>query len=185
MGLKSQEQCSSTQWVFIVVRIMCNLRLSAKEQDFCVKVRFRIGKIATVSKNQTVFSGNSTEEHKLLSWLLYSNVVKLRLEIVSIQAVRPNVTYKKPGRKLSKSSNKRQEVSLRRSLESLTSCKGHANELYGRSLTCDGSLRRFCLDCSLTSRSNSIFGPQKWVFLPPFLLACFRPVCYLLISKNK
>jgi len=38
--------------VFIVVRVMCNLRFSAKEQDFCVKVRFRIGKIASVSKKQ-------------------------------------------------------------------------------------------------------------------------------------
>jgi len=140
---------------------MCNLRLPAKAQDFCVKIRFRIGKIATVSKKQTVFSGNSTEEHKLLCWLRYSNVVKLRLEIVGVQAVRPNVTFKKHGRKLSKSSNIRQEVSLRRSLGSLTSRKGHANELYSRSLTCDGSLRRFCLDCSPTSRSSSIFGLQK------------------------
>jgi hypothetical protein len=75
----------------MVVRVMCNLRFSAKKQDFCVKVRFRIGKIASVSK-KIVFSGNSMEEHKLLSWLLYSNVVKLRLKIVSLQAVRPNVT---------------------------------------------------------------------------------------------
>jgi len=41
--------------VFIVVRIMCNLRLSAKEKNFCVKVRFRIGKIARVSKKTNSF----------------------------------------------------------------------------------------------------------------------------------
>ena len=35
-----------------VVRGMCNLRFSAKEQGFRVKVRFRIGKIASVSKKQ-------------------------------------------------------------------------------------------------------------------------------------
>jgi hypothetical protein len=31
---------------------MCNLRFSTKEQDFCVKARFIIGKIASVSKKQ-------------------------------------------------------------------------------------------------------------------------------------
>jgi hypothetical protein len=165
---------------------MCHPRFSAEEQDFCVNGCLRIGNIVSESI-KTVFSGNSTEEHKLFSRLIYSDV-KLLLKMVSAQAHSPHVTHKKPGRKLSKSSNKREELSLRRSLERLTSHKGQVNGLYSRCLTCDGSLRRFCQIAPLQAEAAeeaAIFGLQKCVFSPSFLLAWFAPSDIRLLPSKK
>jgi hypothetical protein len=51
VGFKSQEQCSSTQLVFNGVRVMCNLRFSAKDKTFVWRFASESVKLHLQAKN--------------------------------------------------------------------------------------------------------------------------------------